>query len=96
MKQFLIEAAGLIDPNQVGVPVLTGDQVLQNGLNVAYFVAGIIAVVVIIVGGIMYATSAGDQANVTKARQLILYSVVGLVVILSAWAITNFVIGRFS
>jgi hypothetical protein len=96
MKQFLIEAAGLIDPNSVGVPVLTGDQVLQNGLNVAYFVAGIIAVIVIIVGGIMYSTSAGDQANVTKAKQLILYSVAGLVVILSAWAITNFVIGRFS
>lgn len=96
MKQFLIYAAGKINAEQAGIPELTGDQVLQNGLNVAYFVAGIIAVIVLIVGGIMYSTSAGDQANVTKAKNLILYAVVGLVVILSAWAITNFVIGRFS
>lgn len=79
----------------VNIPELTGDQILQNGLNLAYFIAGVIAVIVIVVGGIMFATSAGDQGNVTKAKNLILYAVVGLVVIFAAFAITNFVIGRF-
>lgn len=94
MKQFILFAQKL-DANQVGVPVLTGDQVLQNGLNLAYFVMAIIAVIVIIVAGIMYATSGGDAAAVTKAKNLILYSVVGIIVIFAAWGITNFVIGRF-
>ncbi len=79
----------------VNVTVLSGDQVLQNGLNLAYFVAGIIAIIVIIVAGIMYATSSGESASITKAKNLILFSVIGLAVIFAAFAVTNFVIGRF-
>jgi hypothetical protein len=95
MTHFLVQFAQKLDPNQLNIPPLSGDQVLQNGLNLAYFVMAIIAVIVIIVAGIMYATSSGDSASVTKAKNMILYSVVGIVVILAAWAITNFVIGRF-
>lgn len=100
MKQFFLQfAAPLLEPGtgsgQVDVPTVDANVVLQNGLNIVYFLAGTIAVVIIIVAGIMYATSAGDQARVTKAKNLITYSIAGLVVILSAFAITNFVIGRF-
>jgi hypothetical protein len=100
MTHFLVQFAQKLNPGDgtggtVNVITLTGDQVLQNGLNLAYFVMAIIAVIVIIVAGIMYATSGGDSAAVTKAKNLILYSVVGIVVILAAWGITNFVIGRF-
>ena len=79
----------------INIPVRSGEQVLHDGLNIAYFLAGIIAVIVIIVGGIMYATSAGNAGNVTKGKNLILYSVVGLVVIIIAYAVTNFVLERF-
>jgi len=41
----------------------------------------------------MYASSAGDAAAVTKAKNLIVFAVVGIVVILSAFAVTNFLIG---
>jgi hypothetical protein len=81
--------------NVNGIPVLTGEQILQNILNTAYFIMGIIAVIVIIIAGITYATSAGDSAKVTKAKNQILYAVIGIVVILSAFAITNFIIGAF-
>lgn len=77
------------------VPTLTSEQVLQNGLNIAYLLAGIIAVIVIIIGGFMYTTSGGDSSGVTKAKNLILYAVVGLIVIIAAFAITNFVLGNF-
>jgi hypothetical protein len=80
---------------QVNIPTISADQVLNNTLNVAYFLAGVIAVIIIIVGSITFATSAGNSANVTKAKNMILYAVVGLVVVLGAFAITNFVIGRF-
>jgi len=79
----------------VDVPVLTANQVLQNSLNIVYFLAGVIAIIVIIIGGITYATAAGNSSSVTKAKNMILYSVVGLVVIIIAFAITNFVILRF-
>jgi len=89
-------AVTLVDGGStVDVPGLSGEQVLQNGLNVAYFLAGSIAVIVIIIGGIMYVTSAGNAANITKAKNMVLYSVIGLVVIILAYAITNFVITEF-
>lgn len=55
-------------------------------------IAGIVAVVVIIVCGIMLTTSAGDPGKVAKAKKGILYSVVGLLVALLAWAIIKFVL----
>jgi glucose uptake protein GlcU len=91
-------AATLVGDNSttVNIPSLTGAQVLQNGLNIAYFLAGTIAVIVIIIGGIMYVTSAGNSGNITKAKNMLLYSVVGLVIIIAAYAITNFVVVRFN
>jgi len=90
-------AVTLVDggTTDIDIPKLTGEQVLQNGLNIAYFLAGTIAVIVIIIGGIMYATSAGNAGSVTKAKNMILYSVVGLVIVIIAWAITNFIITTF-
>lgn len=55
---------------------------------------GIVAVVVIIVGGVEYMTSAGDPGKIKKAKETILYSVIGLVICALAFAIVNFVIGN--
>lgn len=66
---------------------------VRNILNVVYLWIGIIAVIFIVVGGIYYMTSAGDSAKIQRAKNTILYSVCGLVVTLSAFAITNFAIG---
>jgi len=79
----------------LGLPQLTAEQLLQNTLNLVYYIAGIVAVVVIVVAGIMYATSLGDSGRVTRAKNMILYAVIGLAVLLAAFAITNFVIGQF-
>jgi glucose uptake protein GlcU len=80
----------------VNIPSLSAQDVLHNGLNIAYFLLGVIAVIVIIVGGITYAGSNGNSANVTKAKNMLLYAVVGLVVVIGAYAITNFVVVRFN
>ena len=58
-------------------------------------IVGIIAVVMIIVGGIKYITSGGDSGNVTAAKNTILYAVIGLVVVALAQIIVKFVLGRF-
>ena len=64
-------------------------------VNTLLYVLGAVAVLMIILGGITYVTSAGDAAHVTKAKNTILYSVVGLVVAILAYAIVNFVLGIF-
>ena len=69
-------------------------EVLNLIINVALGVIGFIAVVMIIVGGVQYTTSAGDAAKVTKAKNTIMYGVVGLVIALLAFAIVNFVLNN--
>lgn len=68
---------------------------VQNVISTLLFALGIIAVIVIIVGGIRYATSDGDSSKVKQAKDTILYAVVGLVVALISYGIVNFVIDRF-
>lgn len=64
--------------------------------NVLLFIAGALAVVMIIFGGLRYATSAGNSASVTAAKNTILYAIVGLIIAFLAFAIVNFVLGSFA
>lgn len=68
---------------------------VKTVINVMLFILGIIAVIMIVIGGIRYAVSAGDSSAVTGAKNTILYSVVGLIVAILAYAIVNFVITTF-
>lgn len=65
---------------------------LQVVVNVILSVLGIVAVIVIIIGGFTYMTSAGDASKAAKARNTILYGVIGLIIALLAFAIVNFVL----
>lgn len=85
---------GRLDLNQVNVPTVTPDSAVQTILNTVYIWAGIICVVIIIVAGFMYVTSAGNAASVKKAKDAITGAVIGLIFIMLAFAITAFVIGR--
>lgn len=70
--------------------------IFQTITNVLLFVIGAVSVVMLIIGGIRYTISQGDQAAVTSAKNTILYSVVGLVVAILAYAAVNFVISSFA
>jgi len=65
---------------------------LKSIINLLLFVIGVIAVIMIIVGGIRYVVSGGDQSAITGAKNTILYAIVGLVVAILAFAIVNFVL----
>jgi hypothetical protein len=96
MNFITLLAAETINLNEVpGLPTGSGNDIFDSILNLLYFVIGIIAVIVIIVAGIRYSTSGGDSSKVSSAKNQILYAVVGLVVVMSAFLITNFVVGRF-
>ena len=70
--------------------------ILQNIINALLFAAGIITVIMIVVSGIRFVVGRGNPDAVTKARNTLLYSIVGLVVAVSAWAIVNFVFNRLT
>ena len=79
------------DLNLGGAPRdVTGNNV-TDALGTVYLWAGIIAVLIIIIGGIRYATANGEPARVKAGKDTILYAVVGLVVIIMATAITQFI-----
>lgn len=67
---------------------------VQVIINVALSVIGVVAVVMIIYGGFTYTTSRGDPEKIKKAKNTILYGIIGLVVALLAFAIVNFVLGE--
>lgn len=67
----------------------------QKVTTTLLFLLGIISVIMIIVGGLRYVTSTGDASRIKAAKDTIMYSVVGLVVALLAYAIVTFIAGRF-
>lgn len=81
-----------LNTRDVNVPVVTADASVYSILNTVYFVAGVIAVLIIVIAGLLYVSSAGNPDRVKKAKNAIIGAVAGLVFIVMAFAITEFVI----
>ncbi|MDO4712981.1 MAG: pilin [Candidatus Saccharibacteria bacterium] len=64
-------------------------------INIMLYIIAILSVIMLIWGGIQYTTSGGDSNKVTSAKNTILYSIIGLVVAIFAWAIVNWVVEQF-
>ena len=93
MKYMEFFAGLLGKADALGVP-RNNDVDIMKFVNLALWVAGIIAVIVVIIAGINYSLSSGDPAKTASAKNAILYSVIGLVIIASAIAITGYIIGK--
>ena len=65
-------------------------------INIFSIVVGVIAVIMIIVGGLRYITSGGDSGNVSSAKNTIIYALVGLVIVALAQFIVRFVLSNTS
>lgn len=63
-------------------------------INLFSAVVGIAAVIMLIVGGFKYITSAGDSGKASSAKNTIIYAVVGLVVVALAQFIVKFVLDK--
>ena len=87
-----LKILALIDPVS---PAISANQVVQNGLNILYYIVGAVAVIMIIIAGLTMITSAGNAEAVKKAKNTILYAVIGIVFVLLAFTITHFIIGSF-
>lgn len=72
------------------IETITG--VIRIGLSLL----GIIAVVIILAGGFKWMTAGGNEDKVGEARKMIISGVIGLAIIMSAFAIANFVVGSLA
>ncbi len=57
---------------------------------------GVIAVVIVLYGGFVYMTSAGNEEKVTQGKKILINGIIGLAIILSALTITQFVLNKLS
>ena len=84
-----IPGASSGDPNALKDNIMTV-------INWVLGIIGIVCVIVIIIGGVQYMTSTGDPGKVKKAKDTLLYAIIGLVVVILAAAIVNFVIANIA
>ena len=70
----------------------TAPSVVEGIINGVITVIGIVAVIVVVVGGQRFIVSQGDPGKITAARGMIIYGLVGLIVALLAFAVVNFVL----
>jgi type IV secretion system pilin len=60
------------------------------------YLVGAVAVIMLIIGGLRYVISQGSKEGVASAKDTILYSVIGIVVAILAYAIVSFVTGSLT
>jgi hypothetical protein len=85
-------------PGSVGCgsrSILGAGGIFSSLINDVIYVAASISVLMIVIGGLRYTLSGGDAAGTRGAKDTIIYAVVGLVISMTAFALVNFVIGRF-
>lgn len=63
-------------------------------INMFSFIVGVVAVIMVIVGGFKYITSGGESSNVASAKNTILYAIIGLIIVALAQVIVRFVLQK--
>lgn len=67
-------------------------QIIGRYIQIFLGFLGVIALVLVVYGGFLWMTAAGNEEQVTKAKDLLKNAIIGLIIITLAFAITNFVI----
>ena len=84
------------DPGLINnLPTDTSTTILSNLLNTTYFILGAAAVLVIVLSGFTFMTAAYDPSKVAMAKNATLYAIVGLIAVIAAFFVTQFVLQKF-
>jgi len=70
--------------------------IIAGVINIALGLLGIIATIIILYGGFIWMTSRGNADNIARAKKIIINGVIGLIIILSSYAIVRFVLQEYS
>ncbi len=80
--------------NDPDVPYTSVDSAIGSIVNAVITIAEVAFILLFLVGGIMYLTSTGNEEQAGKARKLIIDAVIGLIIVLSAWAVSTWILGK--
>lgn len=83
-----------VAPSDLHINQTNPTAAVANALNLVFGVAGAVAVIIIAIAGLKYVVSQGNPQETAKAKDTILYAIVGLVICMLAFTITSFVAGR--
>ena len=78
-----------------GISHVTIGNIINGIMKIVYYIAGAVSVIMIIVSGIRFVTSAGNPEGIQKARKGLVSSITGLIVIILAFTLTNIILGYF-
>jgi hypothetical protein len=78
--------------NEISLSNRDPREIVGSIINVALGFLGVIAVVIILMGGFKWMTAGGNEDKVSEAKKLLGAGVIGLVIVLAAWALSTFVI----
>lgn len=95
IKTVLAEIIKLGPPSQLGLPEVSIDEGAKGVVNLVFLVIAVLSVLwLLLFGAIPYIFSGGESSTVKKAKDAIVYSVIGIVVSLVSFAIVNFVTSK--
>lgn len=81
-------AADVSAIDRAAAPFADLGALIRNVLAIIFFFAGLLAFIYLLIGGLQWITSGGDKAAATAARDRITASLVGLIIIVAAFAVT--------
>lgn len=96
VSQGVSQGAECAKPTSAPTNLFGPNSVFVTVTNILLFLIGAVAVIMLIVGGIRYVVSQGDQSAVTGAKNTILYAIIGIVVAFLAYAAVNFLTGQLN
>lgn len=68
-------------------------QAVKTVINFVLFFLGLVSVAFIIYGGFLYITSQGDDQATEKAKNIIIYAAIGIIIVLVSYALVNTLLG---
>jgi hypothetical protein len=93
LKVFADKVISPVKPQ--GLPDVNANQSsIHTILSIAFITIGALAVLMIVISGLRYILAGGDTQRAAKAREGIVYALIGLVIAISAQAIVTFVVNR--
>lgn len=85
--QEVAEPAGVSEQGNIG-------SIIGSVINAALTLVGVIFLLLMVYAGYLWMTARGEEDQINKAKRIIVGTVIGLVVVVSAYAITIFVTGQ--
>ncbi len=89
-EEQLGEVGGQVEGGALASQTLP--QLVGNIINIALGILGIILVILIVYGGILWMIAMGDEKKIDKAKAILTNAIVGLVITVAAYAISSYVI----